>query len=215
MISCKAFSIRTGIINLEFRISNICCTAVECYPWPLGLLSEVGEISLAGEERVVSGDNCPPCKFVKKPWFPDQRKGSLTHWIWPRLLSKHFINFPAPHAHFLYLCYQSKLSESKNFRIIFVFNQQLADPLAAPPRPGAPNTPVATPLRHISFSRIFLHNCRPSSTLNVYWSARNPTPDKRGAKKQEHIGRVNKLDKQRFNRIEVSTSCMNLNIWKY
>jgi len=45
----------------------------------------MAEMALSGEEGEGLGQNCPPSKCVKKPWFQGKHCGTLAHWIWPRL----------------------------------------------------------------------------------------------------------------------------------
>jgi len=56
----------------------------------------MGKMALPGEEGAGTGVKLPPSECVKKPWFQDKRWGTLAHWIWPRMLSKHFINLLTP-----------------------------------------------------------------------------------------------------------------------
>ena len=44
----------------------------------------------------------PQVSVLRKPWFKDKHWGSLAHWIWPRLLSKHFINLLTPQPHVVF-----------------------------------------------------------------------------------------------------------------
>jgi len=130
-----------------------------------------GRNGLSGEEGVGNGGTMAPQVSVsKKPWFQDKLWGTLAHWIWPRLLSKHFINFWF-HSHmscFFRLAYQSRASKHKNWKALevltlskifknaneklerlnsfqkLIFNQQSAAPQKVPP--GARGLPFASPL---------------------------------------------------------------------
>ena len=64
------------------------------------------------------GTMAPQVSVSKKPWFQDKLWGTLAHWIWPRLLRKHFINFWF-HSHmsrFFRLAYQSRAAKHKNWK---------------------------------------------------------------------------------------------------
>jgi len=70
-------------------------------------------------ERKVQGlvRNCFPSKCVKKTWFQDKHWDTLAHWIWPRILSKHFISLLTPQPDvFCRLAYQSRASKHKNWK---------------------------------------------------------------------------------------------------
>ena len=46
------------------------------------------------------GAIAPQVNVPKKNWCQDKHRGTLVYWIWPRFLSKHFINLLASHASF-------------------------------------------------------------------------------------------------------------------
>jgi len=53
-------------------------------------------MALAVEEGALTGSNCPQSECVKKNWFQGKCWGTSAHWMWPRLLGKHFINLLTP-----------------------------------------------------------------------------------------------------------------------
>ena len=65
------------------------------------------------------GTIAPQVSVLTKSWCQDKRWGILVHWIWPRLLSKHFISLltPQPNVVFFRLAYQSKASIHNNWRV--------------------------------------------------------------------------------------------------
>jgi len=48
------------------------------------------------------GTIAPQVRLLKKPWFQDKHWSTLGHWIWPRLLRKHFINLLTPRLHVVF-----------------------------------------------------------------------------------------------------------------
>jgi len=68
-------------------------------------------------ERKVKGWGtiAPQVSVLKNHWFQGKHWGTLAHWIWPRLLSEHFVNLltPQPHVVFFKRAYQSRTSKRK------------------------------------------------------------------------------------------------------